>query len=430
MTAPSRSQVPRAWLALLAVAAAINMGAAVVLALRDPRRASDLWTMVEWCRDWLLGGRSLYAGADAFTDYPPNAIVLLSPLALIPERLVVPVWTAFALALTPVLPWFVLRCASPAGIGNDWYRRNEALIAPTLLYLCWAAPRTLLQFSLLSMTLACLAMLIADSRWLASGLLIGAALFKPHIAGPFALWMLVTGRIRSFIVAIAVVALGVAVYDVRVGENPLVTVAGWGGVIGRAYGGPDGLVGNMNIRAWAYSAIGDPSIADLVWLALSAALLIGLCGLALRDRSRALDDGGMAVPAMFGMWSLLTIYHNGNNMILMLPAFAFLWFHVDRWTLPSRWIPLAALEAALAFDVSVRLSASAPSLGWARIAIEQFDRVLVLIVLAWVSVAWYRLTADPEVRLKPDTTGRRHSASNALSPFTDADRVGEGRLPR
>jgi hypothetical protein len=68
MTAPSRSQVPRAWLALLAVAAAINMGAAVVLALRDPRRASDLWTMVEWCRDWLLGGRSLYAGADAFTD--------------------------------------------------------------------------------------------------------------------------------------------------------------------------------------------------------------------------------------------------------------------------------------------------------------------------------------------------------------------------
>jgi hypothetical protein len=133
---------------------------------------------------------------------------------------------------------------------------------------------------------------------------------------------------------------------------------------------------------------------------------------------------------MFGMWSLLTIYHNGNNMILMLPAFAFLWFHVDRWTLPSRWIPLAALEAALAFDVSVRLSAAAPSLGWARIAIEQFDRVLVLIVLAWVSVAWYRLTADPEVRLKPDTTGRRHSASNALSPFTDADRVGEGRLPR
>ncbi len=379
---------------LLAVAAAINMSAGVTLALRDPRRASDLWTMVEWCRDWLLGGRSLYAGADAFTDYPPNAIVWLSPLALIPERWVVPVWTAVALALTPVLPWLVLRCASPAGIGNGWYRRAEALIAPTLLYLCWAAPRTLLQFSLLSMTLACLATLIADSLWVVSGMLLGAALFKPHVAGPFALWMLVTGRIRSFIVAIAVVMLGLAVYDVRIWESPLVTAAGWGGVIGRAYGGPDGLVGNMNIRAWAYRAIGDPSIADLVWLALSAALLIGLCGLALRDRSRALDDGGIAVPAMFGMWSLLTIYHNGNNMILMLPAFAFLWVRVDRWTLPSRWIPIAALEAALVFDVPVRLSAVAPSLGWARVAIEQFDRVVVIVVLAWVSVSWYRLTAD------------------------------------
>src|SRR6185295_13456853 len=136
----------RAGLALLAVAAAVNMAAGVALALRDPRRASDLWTMVEWCRAWLIEGRSLYSGADAFTDYPPNAIVLLSPLALFPQRWVVPMWTAGALLLTPVLPWLVMRCAAPA------QRRLLALTVPTLFYLCWAAPRTLLQFSLLSMT--------------------------------------------------------------------------------------------------------------------------------------------------------------------------------------------------------------------------------------------------------------------------------------
>jgi glycosyl transferase family 87 len=395
-TAPSRSQILRVGLLLLAVAAAVNIGAGVTLALRDPRRASDLRTMVEWGRDWLLGGRSLYAGADAFTDYPPNAIVWLSPLALVSERWVVPLWTAVALALTPVMPWLVMRCASPAGVEDGVafasYRRSEALIAPTLLYLCWAAPRTLLQFSLLSMTLASTAMVIADSRWLASGLLLGVALFKPHIAGPFGLWMLVTGRVRSFFVAMIVVALGVAMYDVRVMESPLVTAAGWGGVIGRAYGGMEGLVGHMSIRAWVNSAIEDPSTAGLVWLTLSAALLIALCGLALRDPSRALDDGGMAIPAMFGMWSLLTIYHNGNNMILMLPAFAFLWFRTDRRTSPSYWIALAALQVALAFDVPVRLSSVAPSLGWARLAIEHVDRVLVLATLVWVSVSWYRLT--------------------------------------
>jgi hypothetical protein len=95
-----------------------------------------------------------------------------------------------------------MRCAAPAQRGL------LALTVPTLFYLCWAAPRTLLQFSLLSMTLACAATLIVDSRWLLSGALLGLALFKPHIAGPFALWMLVTGRIRSFVFAGTVVALG------------------------------------------------------------------------------------------------------------------------------------------------------------------------------------------------------------------------------
>ena len=129
---------------LLAVAAAVNMVAGVALALRDPRRATDVWTMVEWCRLWLIEGRSLYAGADAFIDYPPNAVVLLSPLAFLPQRWVVPMWTAGALLLTPVLPWLVMRCAAPAKRGL------LALTAPALLYLCWAAPRTMLQFSLLS----------------------------------------------------------------------------------------------------------------------------------------------------------------------------------------------------------------------------------------------------------------------------------------
>ena len=408
MTTPRRSQLFRAGLFLLGVAAAVNIGAGVTLALRDPRRASDLWTMVAWCRDWLLDARSLYAGADAFTDYPPNAIVLLSPLALVPTRWIVPLWTTGALALTPVLPWLVMRCASPAGTKDDVFstvhQRHQALIAPTLLYLCWAAPRTLLQFSLLSMTLACLAMLIADSHGLASGLVLGLALFKPHIAGPFALWMLVTGRIRSLIVAMVVVALGLGMYDTRIAESPVVTVAGWGGVIGRAYGGPDALVGHTSIRAWVFSAIDDPASADVVWLAVSAALLIGLCVLAVRDRSRALDEGGMAVPAMFGMWSLLTIYHNGNNMILMLPAFAFLWFRTDRWRSTTYWMAMAALQVALVFDVPVRLSGVAHSLGRAGIAIEHFDRVVVLATLAWVLVSWYRLTAVNSAGLNVCTT--------------------------
>ena len=81
----SRSWAARGALVLLAAAACVNLGAGVVLALRDPRRASDLWTMYDWCRAWLIDGRSLYIGPEASADSPPNAIVLLSPLALVPR---------------------------------------------------------------------------------------------------------------------------------------------------------------------------------------------------------------------------------------------------------------------------------------------------------------------------------------------------------
>jgi len=104
--------VPTLVWALVAAAAGLNLAVGVVLALRQPARASDLFEMYDWCRTWLLGQHQLYAGPDASTDYPPNAIVMLSPLALVPWRWVVPIWTAVALALTPLLPYLVVRCTS------------------------------------------------------------------------------------------------------------------------------------------------------------------------------------------------------------------------------------------------------------------------------------------------------------------------------
>lgn len=378
------SRAARFGLVLLAVAACVNLAAGAAIALRDPGRASDLRVMYDWCRSWLLDGQSLYVGPDASADYPPNAIVMLAPLALVPRAWLVPLWTAGALALTPWLPYLVLRVAS---------RRDRAALAvPMLLFLCWAATRTLLQFSLLSMTLSCVALLIVDARWLAGGVALGLALFKPHLAGPIALWMLVTGRLRPLIAAAAVVLGGWAVYDARIGESPLATAAGYWHVLRSEYAGPDGLVGNTSIRGWTRIVAPDTATADALWVALSALLLIGVCWLARRDRMRPLDAGGLAVPSLFCLWSLLVIYHNGNNMILMLPAFAFLWFHDDRRPSPWRWIPIVVLQALLVFDVPVRLRAAAPDAGWGRIAIAHFDRVAVLATFAYVSAVWYRLT--------------------------------------
>ena len=177
----------------------MNLAAGAALALRDPSRASDLWIMYEWCGRW-LAGEGLYTAADTVTDYPPNAIVVLSPLALVPWPWLVPLWTALGLALAPLLAYLVVRAV--------W--RGDPFVAavPMLLFLCWTSTRTLLQFSALSMTLAFLSLRLVDAHRLASGIALGLALFKPHIAGPIALWMVVTGRARVAIVASAVVLAG------------------------------------------------------------------------------------------------------------------------------------------------------------------------------------------------------------------------------
>ena len=224
-----------AWL-LLALAAAINIVVAVVLATGDSRRASDLHTMYEWCRAWLIAGRSLYTGPNAVTDYPPHAIVWLAPIATVPRRWIVPLWTAMAVVLTPLLPWLVMRSAARRATGP------MTIAIPVLLYLCWAAPRTLLQFSVLSLTLASLSALIADERPIVSGLTLGLALFKPHIAGPVALWMMISGRLRPILIAAAIVIGGLLLYDTRIGESPLTTALAWGSVIRSEYAGSDGFV--------------------------------------------------------------------------------------------------------------------------------------------------------------------------------------------
>jgi hypothetical protein len=369
---------------VLALAACVNLAAGATLALRDPARASDLSIMYDWCGRWLAGD-GLYTAPDGVTDYPPNAIVMLSPLARLPWPWLVPLWTAFGLALAPLLAYLVVRCV--------WLGDPFVAAVPMLLFLCWTGTRTLLQFSALSMTLAFLSLRLVDSHRLASSVALGLALFKPHIAGPIALWMVVTGRARVAIVAAAVVLAGWTAYDARIGENPLTTLEGYLGVLGRLHAGPDGLLGRTDLRGWSRIVTADPRAADALWIAVSTLLLAGAWWLARRDPRRPLAAGGLAVLSLFCLWSLLAFYHNTNNLIMMVPAFVFLWFLDDRSALPRRWVPIVLLQAALMFDVPTRLGPRMPHDHWARAAVEDFDRVLVLASFAYVAIRWHRLTS-------------------------------------
>src|SRR5438067_4243345 len=181
------TRAARLLIVMMAAAAGVNMAVGVALAWRDPARASDLSMIYDWSRGWIVGGERRFTMLHDAVDYPPHALVVLSPLGLLPRALVVPVWIAVGLALAAALPYLGMRCAVP---------RSRIGPLPMLFFWCWTSTRTLLQFTALSLTLAFASALIADARWLLSGILLGVALFTPHLAGPLVLWALVRGRIR------------------------------------------------------------------------------------------------------------------------------------------------------------------------------------------------------------------------------------------
>lgn len=382
----------------IAVPAGVNLAIGIWLAWRDPSRASDLATIYAWTRGWIVEGARHYTGVHDAVDYPPNALVVLSPLGLLPRPLIVPVWIAAGVALAAVLPYLAVRCATP--------RAGLALL-PTLLFWCWTSTRTLLQFTPLSLALALASALAADTRWRSSGVLLGLALFKPHIAGPFALWALLSGRLRVVAVALAVVAAGVGVYSVRVGESPVETLRGyWPSLVG-LYSGESAMNGKTSIRELVAAGTVDPRTADAVWIALAACLVAAAVWLASRDPRRPLPDGGIGIPALFCLCSLAAVYHNVNNLVLLLPAFVFLWFRAgDR---PPRWTQLACLQAVLMFDLPTRLDGMVPRGTLAAFFVAHGDRLVVLACFVDVAAAWVGITR---------TSGR---GSATLKAWPDAE---------
>jgi hypothetical protein len=381
--------VPRgAWIAL-GLAALLNLLVAVDLVIARPDRWSDVLTVHSWCRAWLKDGVSLYTSGTWFPDYPPNAIVTLSPIAMVRQEWIVGLWAILSGALLPLLPWVVWRSTRTSS--------RVAAAFPALCFLCWGSARVLLQFSVLSMTCAFIALRLADTRPVTSGAWLALALAKPHIAGPVALWSVLTGRWRTIVVAVAAVAAQIALFCVRAGVPPVATVLGFRRILAETYSGADALTGITSLRAWVYPLAGSSSRADAVWFAVAALLLIVPCGMAVvaSRRSRLADP--MPIVAMFSLWSLLAFYHNGHNLILLLPVFAFLIGTDDDATRKERFGLAALLQLAMMADAPIRLAGLRWSQGWTLAAAVNVDRIVVLAAFCYVPFVWWRVFSNTPI---------------------------------
>ncbi len=364
----------RRLLALWLLLAALNLAAGVVTS-RQPGRDADFETMHRWAGSWLVGRANAYETDEDPPDYPPHALVALSPVGALPLKQAVVLWTLANLILAPVTAFCAVRAARPD--APAW-----AALLPTLMFLCWGNFRTMLQFSRVSLTCGLLSIVFGGSRPGVSGILLGMSLIKPQMAAPFFLLAVFTRQKRRVVIALSVVAAGAAIYCLRVGYSPVDLAARYLQILRLLYSGSGRatiLLGIAQIRPLLMLSIASIPMVDITAAALAALLLAAIWRVAVRERR----DGTLifSAPSLVGIWSLMTFYHLSYGFSLLLPTATLLLFLNDPRTVQYRRRLFWALQLAMMFDVVTIWRRFGPLLGVAAGAgpyIVHVDRVLVL----------------------------------------------------
>lgn len=329
-------------IAAWALMACLNLSAGVVIA-SWPERQTDLDTIRRWGNAWLLQGSNLYATDVDAPNYPPHAVIALSPLSMLPTEWAVPVWAGFNLGLALLAPYLAVRFARPNA-------PLSALVLPIVVFLSWGGFRTLLQFSLLTLVFGLLAMVLADRRPNLSGLCLGLALMKPQIGAPFFLWSLFAQRLRLAALAVGVVLTGIMVFCLRAKADPLEFVQRYVDILRTFHMGDATLIGLAQIRPLIALSSSNTVLVDVIAMATAVAILSGICVLGTMEGRRR-QGLLFSAPALAGIWSLLAFYHLTYGFILLLPVATLLIFDGDPETTVFRTRVFWALQLALMFDV-------------------------------------------------------------------------------
>jgi hypothetical protein len=101
------------------------------------------------------------------------------------------------------------------------------------------------------------------------------------------------------------------------------------------------------------------------------------------------------IVAMFSLWSLLAFYHNGHNLILVLPALMFL-IGVDHTaTRKERFILTTVLQLAMMADAPIRLAGLKWAHGWTLAGAVNVDRIVVLATFCCLPLVWWPTRSNP-----------------------------------
>lgn len=267
---------------LAAALAAVSVSAAIWLSLQ-PHRLADLNRIVVWTGQWLHGAHLYGPGSDV--DYPPWAIVTLSPLALVPAAILPLLWISCNLA---ALVFTAQRLARPQAV--------------MFLLIAAGAVRTLNQFSLMALALA-----VAGTTGTGPlrPLWLGLSLMKPQIGAVFVLHALWRRQWKLVATASLVPLVLLAVYAARAHVSVFAVPLAYAQSIGVQYGHV--FSGQTEITPWLRAEW--PRVP-------AAALTLLVAALVFAPLARTKPLLGLALA------SLLSLRHLSYDLILLLPLVA------------------------------------------------------------------------------------------------------------
>jgi Glycosyltransferase family 87 len=381
VSGPLFTKPSRRLLLLWGALALLNLAAGVVVS-SQAHRLYDLESVMRWGHYWLVEGTNVYEpGRWGSVDYPPNAVVLLSPLGLLSLAAAHPIWLFMNLAMTILAPYYAARFFRP----HDPFR---VIALPILMFLCWGGVRTLTQFTLAALTCSMVAMAVSLRRPIAGGAWLGLALMKPQVAVPVFLWSVFTRRWSVALTALAVAGGLVAVFCLRSDAQPLWVAVNYIEILAVHHTGEAILAGISELRPLIRQLATETSDVDAMAGSIALGLIAGICVAGFQEgsvRKRVL----YAAPPLVACWSLMTFYHLTYGFVILLPVMMLLALNDaprSRLRVALFWL----MQLGMMFDVPglSRRAGLIETLLFTNVLAHADRALMVILFVGLVALAW------------------------------------------
>lgn len=289
---------------------------AAVWAAMQPGESDDFALVRVWLHYWTSTWTSPYPAQWLQVDYPPHALVLLWPLDWLPGDGVV--WfMAINLAATAACAWGLTSWAAQE-TGTPTTVRHLLLFACMLL--TWGAMRAGLWHGQTMMGAAIAGVyavrLATRAPWV-SGVALALAATKPTLGAGFALIMLLRGGYHACLVGVGVTLALTGVFDITVGNTPLLSIGDFFDSLVRMYTGESYVRSATTIRAVLVDLAGGHWFAHVVFALYGVVAFLALMH-TVWPRRRHPAAQLLIVNACL-LWILLALPNQRYYLILLAP---------------------------------------------------------------------------------------------------------------